>query len=157
MPTVYMLVGVPGSGKSTWLTNNVRQNGNDAVWSLSTDDYIEDIARQEGKTYNDVFKDHIKDATAHMYDELKIALGEKADLYWDQTNLSVKSRKGKIAQVPKDYTKIAVVFKIPDRDELMLRLNSRPGKTIPDHVMNSMIKNFEMPTQDEGFDGIIEV
>jgi tRNA uridine 5-carbamoylmethylation protein Kti12 len=33
-------------------------------------------------------------------------------------------------------------------------LNSRPGKVIPDHVVNDMIENFEQPTLAEGFDQI---
>jgi gluconate kinase len=51
----------------------------------------------------------------------------------------------------RDYEHIAVVFKTPDADELAKRLASRPGKNIPDHVMRSMIENFEMPTEKEGF------
>ena len=43
------------------------------------------------------------------------------------------------------------MFKTPDADELAKRLSNRPGKTIPAHVMRSMIENFDMPTEDEGF------
>jgi gluconate kinase len=43
------------------------------------------------------------------------------------------------------------VFKTPEADELKRRLESRPGKSIPDHVIKSMIDNFEMPTEEEGF------
>jgi gluconate kinase len=50
-----------------------------------------------------------------------------------------------------DYEHIAVVFRTPEPEELARRLASRPGKNIPDHVMRSMIDNFEMPTLDEGF------
>jgi gluconate kinase len=49
------------------------------------------------------------------------------------------------------YEHIAIVFKTPDTEELARRLASRPGKNIPDHVMRSMIENFDMPTEDEGF------
>jgi gluconate kinase len=50
-----------------------------------------------------------------------------------------------------DYEHIAVVFKTPEPEELARRLASRPGKNIPDHVMRSMIDNFEMPDTEEGF------
>jgi gluconate kinase len=50
-----------------------------------------------------------------------------------------------------DYEHIAIVFKTPEADELARRLASRPGKSIPDHVVRSMIDNFEMPSLDEGF------
>jgi predicted kinase len=45
MNTLYMLIGVPCAGKSTW----IKSCGIDAV-ILSTDDKIEDAAAAEGKT-----------------------------------------------------------------------------------------------------------
>jgi gluconate kinase len=50
-----------------------------------------------------------------------------------------------------------VVFKTPDPEELDRRLNSRPGKHIPKHVMKSMLENWDEPSEDEGFDKIIYV
>ena len=149
MTTLYMMIGVPASGKSTWLKN---QDTRESV-RLSTDDYIESQAIN-GKTYNDVFKDTIKAATAAMYRDLEFGISMGMDLYWDQTNLSAKSRAGKLQKIPQNYEKVAVVFPTPDEDTLKKRLNSRPGKTIPPHVMNSMIDNFEMPTLAEGFHSI---
>jgi gluconate kinase len=72
------------------------------------------------------------------------------DIIWDQTSTSVKARARKFNMLP-DYDHIAVVFKTPESDELAQRLASRPGKNIPDHVIRSMIDNFEMPTEEEGF------
>jgi gluconate kinase len=50
-----------------------------------------------------------------------------------------------------DYYHIAVVFKTPNKEELTRRLNSRPGKFIPDEVVENMIANFEMPSENEGY------
>ena len=72
------------------------------------------------------------------------------DIIWDQTSTTVKTRARKFNMLP-DYEHIAVVFKTPEADELALRLASRPGKHIPDHVMRSMIDHFEMPDEEEGF------
>ena len=52
------------------------------------------------------------------------------------------------------YTKIAIVFKIPEMEELMKRLSSRPGKVIPWEVVSQMISSFEHPSLEEGFDQI---
>jgi hypothetical protein len=38
--------------------------------------------------------------------------------------------------------------------ELKQRLASRPGKEIPDAVVEGMLASFEMPTEEEGFDEI---
>jgi predicted kinase len=72
------------------------------------------------------------------------------DIIWDQTSLTEKSRIRKFNMLP-DYEHIAVVFKTPEPEELARRLTSRPGKNIPDGVMKSMIRGFQMPTEAEGF------
>jgi tRNA uridine 5-carbamoylmethylation protein Kti12 len=43
------------------------------------------------------------------------------------------------------------VFKTPDPEELSRRLASRPGKIIPEEIVQDMINKFEMPTLEEGF------
>ncbi len=145
MPTVYMMIGVPGSGKSTWI-NNQHWAGNCAL--VSTDKLIELEAGRQGKTYNDVFNDYIKEATRIMNEDVKAAVEAGQDIIWDQTNTSKKSRKSKLAQVS-GYRKVAVVFDVPQEDELKRRLDGRPGKNIPWSVMESMIKNLEVPTEGE--------
>jgi gluconate kinase len=50
-----------------------------------------------------------------------------------------------------DYYAIAVVFETPSRIELKRRLDSRPGKEIPEAVLEGMLASFEMPTDEEGF------
>ena len=149
MPTLFMLIGVPGSGKSTW----IRSRNHDAVVA-STDDKIEAAAAAQGLTYNDVFDAEIKAANAAMREDVKQAVKDKRDIIWDQTNLTAKSRRGKLGQVPKHYERIALYFPTPDGAELERRLGSRPGKTIPAHVMASMIASLELPTAGEGFDQI---
>ena len=52
--------------------------------------------------------------------------------------------------LPEYYT-IAVVFRTPPRDELDVRLSSRPGKHIPKNVVDDMIANWEEPSLEEGF------
>jgi len=85
-----------------------------------------------------------------MANQALICQANGLDVIWDQTSTTVTSRRKKFNTLPK-YEHIAVVFKTPDADELAKRLASRPGKNIPDSVMQSMIDGFEMPTEDEGF------
>jgi shikimate kinase len=56
MNKCYQLIGVPCAGKSTWIK--------DQIWALgltvvSTDSFVEDYARTQGKTYKEVFKDYM--------------------------------------------------------------------------------------------------
>lgn len=147
MPKLYMLIGVPGSGKSTWISN---QEWSKDCSIVSSDNLIEYRAKQLGKTYNEIFSDYIGTATKLMDDQVLDAMANSVDIIWDQTNTSVKSRKAKLAKL-KDYEKIAVVFTTPPVDELNRRLASRPGKAIPTDVMTRMIAGLEMPTEAEGF------
>ena len=152
MQTLYMLIGVPGAGKSTWIKNC----GIDAV-ILSTDDKIEAAAVAEGKTYNDMFKSVIGAAEKQMHADAAAAFAAGRDVIWDQTNVTAKTRGKKLNRVPAHYEKVAVYFVTPDNAELQRRLANRPGKTIPANIVMGMVSQLEMPTVEEGFDRIIVV
>ena len=143
----YQLIGVPGAGKSTWIKN---QDWAKDLPVVSTDNFVEAYAKEQGKTYNEVFKDYMPIAVKLMANQALICAANGKDVIWDQTSTTINSRKRKFNTLPK-YEHIAVVFRTPDPDELARRLASRPGKNIPDHVMKSMIDGFQMPTEDEGF------
>ena len=147
MAKCYQLIGVPGAGKSTWIKN--QDWAKDCV-VVSTDEFVEYYAKQQGKTYNEVFDDYMPTAVKLMADQVVRAREQGKDIIWDQTSVSVKSRKKKFNMLWA-YDHIAVVFYAPDTEELTRRLNSRPGKSIPDHVIASMLQHFEMPTVEEGF------
>lgn len=150
MPTVYVLVGVPGSGKSTWIRN---QDWTGDCVVVSTDAFVEYYAKQQGKTYNDVFDAYMPTAVKLMADQVVQAREEGRDIIWDQTSTTVASRKKKFKMLP-DYRAVAVVFPTPDPAELERRLASRPGKNIPWNVMQGMISGLKVPTEAEGFDEI---
>jgi predicted kinase len=147
MAKCYQLVGVPASGKSTWIKN--QEWSNDCV-VVSTDEFVEAYAKEVGSTYSEVFDEYMPTAVKLMADQVIQAREADKDIIWDQTSTGVKARARKFNMLP-DYEHIAIVFKTPEADELARRLASRPGKSIPDHVVRSMIDNFEMPSLDEGF------
>lgn len=148
MPKLYMLIGVPASGKSTWRTQHA---GDAAV--ISTDDIIEQTAVASERTYNEVFKENIKFATEMATARAKHAFATGEDVVWDQTNLTQKSRKSKLAMVPDEYERIAVVFLTPDDAEWQRRLD-RPGKSIPQNILMGMRDTMQFPDPEEGFDRI---
>jgi len=117
---------------------------------VSTDNFVEAYAKEQGKTYSEVFVDYMPTAVDLMVKAVVHAREHGHDIIWDQTSTTVKSRKKKFNMLP-DYEHIAVVFKTPEHTELMRRLMSRPGKDIPDHVVASMIASWEDPTEEEGF------
>lgn len=149
MKKIYILVGIPGSGKSTWLK--------DQSWLkdsivISSDNHIEAYATSIGKTYNDVYRDYIKTAEKLVKRDIATAIISDKDVVIDQTNVTAKGRKKKL-NLFKNHYKIAVVFKILD-DELYTRLHSRPGKYISKRSIDKMKMMYEVPSLDEGFDEI---
>ena len=150
MKQLYVLVGVPASGKSTWIKNQDWALGLNIV---STDVWVEDYANRMGKTYSDVFDEYMPIAVKLMADHAVKCRENNHDIIWDQTSTTVLSRAKKIRMLP-DYYKIAVVFKTPPMEELKARLASRAGKVVPMEVVESMITNWEEPTKEEGFDEI---
>jgi len=147
MPRCYQLIGVPGSGKSTWVDSQ--------DWALlcarvSTDKWVEIYAAEVGRTYSEVFTDFMPTAVKLMSKEVVAARESGRDIIWDQTSTTIASRTRKFNMLP-DYEHIAVVFETPSRIELTRRLNSRPGKVIPDVVIEGMLASFAIPTEDEGF------
>lgn len=153
MPKLYVLVGVPASGKSTWVTNQ--------IWAkdcklVSTDIHVEQYAKSVGKTYTEVFKDYMPTAIELMMTDVISARKECKDIIWDQTSTNLASRARKFHSLP-EYYKIAVVFPTPVKSVLEARLASRPGKIVPPEVVADMQQNFVMPTLEEGFDEIWNV
>jgi predicted kinase len=156
MPELVMLCGIPCSGKSTYVNKLKKLDyWKDAV-VLSTDNYIEKQAQRCGLTYNQIFDDVIDDATR----ELELAFIEAKDkgknIIWDQTNLSIKARKKKLAKLPSLYARGVIYFDIT-LEEALRRNENREGKYIPKSVLKRMYHQFEVPTIEEGFDYVEKV
>jgi predicted kinase len=151
MPKCYQLIGVPASGKSTWYKNQdwLGEDKKDHKY-VSTDQHVEGYARDQGKTYSEVFEEYMPTAVQQMMVNVNFAAALKMDIVWDQTSTTIASRGRKFNALP-DYEHIAVVFRTPDRSELDVRLSGRPGKHIPKNVIDSMIAGWEEPSLEEGF------
>lgn len=155
----YILVGISGTGKSTWRNHLVKFHTNYPFVILSTDDIIDHLAKKKGKTYTDIFMDEIGEATVTVARQSKRAFDHGLPVIWDNTNLTTKGRKKKLDTIPKDYKITAVVFREPSGTQLQDRLNSRAikeGKIIPKVVLERQRNSFNEPTLEEGFDEIIE-
>lgn len=157
-PILYMLIGVPSSGKSTWIASHDWDWNNTVI--ISTDNIIDRRAEAQGKTYSDVFQSEIKSATAEMEQNLRQAIKANKNIIWDQTNLTPKTRRSKLEKIPNNYKKIAVFFKTPSEQELHNRLTKRAteiGKHIPRNIVLGMISQITPPSYDEGFDEIVSI
>jgi predicted kinase len=153
MTKCYQLIGVPGAGKSTWIKNQVWALG---LTIVSTDQHVHAYAKQQGKTYDEVFKDYMPTAVDLMAEQVIRAREQGHTIIWDQTSTTVKSRARKFNMLP-DYWHVAVVFPTPEIEVLKERISWRVGQPIPWEVVQGMIDNFEYPTNEEGFKEIWRV
>lgn len=158
-PIIMILVGLPGSGKSTWINNLVETDDAKHYVVLSSDALIEAYAKSQGKTYNEVFKDAIKQCEKDLKIMFQDAIKTKRNIIIDQTNLTVKKRTYILSHVPKDYDKIVVHF-TADLGIVKERLEKREaetGKHIPWKVVEDMYTRLEVPTLEEGFGQILMI
>jgi predicted kinase len=148
-----MLCGIPTSGKSTYVEKLLKLDYWQNSVVLSTDYFIEFYAKQHRKTYNEVFYDVIRTAIIKTNALLKFALENNKHIIWDQTNLSISSRKEKLSKIPKNYHRSAMYFEI-SLEEALRRNEVRKltGKEIPVKVLKNMHNKFVIPTIEEGFE-----
>jgi predicted kinase len=151
MPECVFLCGIPCCGKSTY----AEKLKTIPYWSnaviLSTDNYIEKQAQRMGMTYNQIFDDVIDDATRELELEFIMAKDKGKNLIWDQTNLTVKTRRKKLLKIPSFYARGVIYFEI-SLEEALERNKNREGKFIPESILKRMYHQFEVPTLEEGFD-----
>lgn len=157
MSSLYVFVGLPGSGKST-IRQKYEQILGD-VFVYSTDDYIEARASEQGKTYDEVFQTEISHAQKVMETRLDDAIRNGKNVLWDQTNLGLKKRRVILHRFRNSYYYTFCIAIVPPQTddewkELNRRLNNRHGKTIPDPILTSMANNYISPTRHEGFNEI---
>lgn len=149
------MIGVPGSGKSTECKNLLDEFPGIAI--VSTDQYIEELAHKIGKTYNEVYREAEPIAQKLMKAQLSHLFKNNERFIWDQTNISVKSRKKKLARLKQEkYEVIAIAIEL-SYEELTKRVNKRianGGKSISWKITKEMMDNYQSPTYAEGFSEI---
>lgn len=152
MPTCYMLIGLPGSGKST-ISEGLLKDMPDLI-IVSTDEYIEKYARERGKKYEEVYREAGEDAQKWMNVRIRQIINEKKNFAWDQTNVFKSARKKKISMLEQNkYDVVAVALHLSE-EELERRLINRVakgGKKISYKIIQDMKASYELPSYEERF------
>lgn len=166
MPEYIMLIGLPGSGKSTWIKSHKAANPDKDFKVVSSDDIIEEWGQDdpdcqdEEKQFNYglAFDKYGRPAMKEMNRRFAEYVKNGENIIHDQTNMSIKSRKGKLSQA-KDYIKKAVTFTLTDQ-EWQRRYDKRKAETkkeVPVMVIRNMAKSYQAPTRAEGFEEITTI
>lgn len=155
---MYVLIGLPAAGKSTW-RNQFLSDKDDFVVA-SSDDIIDRMCAEKGITYNDGFKDFIGPASSEFKAVLAGALRDKKSVIVDRTNMTVNGRKQYVQMARRaGYKLIAVDFRIAVEEAIkrMVVRAEKESKYIPLNIMYSMNESYKEPTIEEGFDEILVV
>lgn len=147
---VVFLIGLPGSGKSTYREANYR----DYFWVSRDDIILVEGARKADKAVNyndcwDLVDQQEIDRKLQACIQRAAVLESKVII--DMTNLTKKQRLQKL-KFFKDFKKKAIVL-LPTLETTYERLEGRANKTIPQKVIKNMIMGFVPPGYDE-FDEI---
>ena len=141
-PVFNMVVGLPGSGKSQFCKNNLTE---DSI-HISSDDIRKEIL---GDVNNQDFNGQVFQVMAQR---TLNALQNGISVFYDATNLSYKNRKSILSQLP-DYV-IKKCFIIWTSIEICIERDSKRDRIVGKEVINRMVKSFNAPYFDEGFDNI---
>ena len=149
--TLYITVGLPGSGKSTYVKNFIKDK---EIEYLSSDSLRAVYGKsEEDQTVTPLVFGHIK----RKVDEF---LKDGKNVLVDATSVNRKERSDYIKTAKKYGARVvAIVFKM-DRLGLIERNKKRGeqgGREVPTFVIDKMLAKYEEPSYDEGIDVIIYV
>lgn len=144
MPTFNIMVGLPGSGKSSYIRNILL---NKHYVYLSSDDIRTDMFGFEDQTHNSEVFDRMQKETVK-------ALLAGFDVIYDATNISKKRRRN-IIQLAKEKGAVINAYLICTPISVILERNiTRVERKIPWDKLVQMIQTIEVPMYYEGFDNI---
>lgn len=140
--TVHMMIGLPGSGKSTrakTLTGTY----------ICPDEIREELCEGDRS-------DQSKNAEVWglAYGRMSEALRNGEDVVFDATCTTKKTRKRLMAISLMNNAKVIGHLVMPNLDLVYERNSNRRWK-VPLEVIDRMVRQFEMPCKTEGFDRII--
>lgn len=143
-PKFIMLIGLPGSGKSTWAEKYIKENSNTLI--ISSDKIRKELFNDENS----------QEDNNRVFYEMEIRtlqnLNNGVDVIYDATNVVRKRRKVLLDKLPTFVIKEAYEIWTPitvciDRD---IHRERHVGKD----VINKFVKIYQPPFFDEGWDHI---
>ena len=139
MAKVYVMCGLPGSGKTT-IARQIAADLDAVV--ISSDSIREELYGDESVQSNPSVVFNVLYSRAHA------AIDDNLSVILDATNVKKRDRARVFKEFP-DNEIAAFVINTPV--EVCKQRNGERERVVPEYVIDRMAKSFEMPTREEGF------
>lgn len=143
-PILYMLCGIPASGKTTWAMNFIKKHSDEQeIHYVSRDSIRFELVEPQEEYFS-----HEKDVFHIFFSVIAAFLSTNVDVIADATHLNKKSRAKLIRAIDtvfSDYNIIYVYFNIPI-EECARRNAKREGRArVPETVLEQMYHQYREP------------
>lgn len=143
---LYMLIGIPGTGKST-LRNKLYTKINALI--VCPDDLRNMMLNAEHSHLH--FEQSIEPAIwSSIYYILESTMELQRNIIYDATNIN-KSSRFKIIEIAKEHGYDVVGIVMTASSELAIKRDSERKRSVGSLVMKRMIASYQPPSLDEGF------
>jgi len=144
LPVMYMLVGLPGSGKSTY-AKIIAKKSNSVIYSS-------DAIREELYGSEEIQGDS-QTVFQMLHSCIKDELRNNVNVIYDACNISYKRRMGFLQELKKiPCYKVCIFIAAPYCE--CIKNNENRERCVPVSVIDRMYKHFDVPCEYEGWDDI---
>lgn len=147
IPRFCMVVGLPGSGKSSFIEDVLCKQGIDIKYVHSSDSIRQEL-------FNDINnQDNNNLVFETLHTRIKEDLKNGNSCVYDATNIHEKYRRAFLQEL-KNIPCKKECYIIATPYEICLERDKQRDRTVGEEVIKRMYKTFNIPTDREGWDGI---
>ena len=145
MSKLFMLIGIPGSGKST-AAQKLSEIYNAPIYS--SDDIRKEL-------YGDAsVQDNPKKVFDILHKRIIEGLNKYSNVIYDATNIYSKYRKEFLESLPIDDARYNICIVLAERPDVCIKRQSLRERQVPEEVIRKMADRLQFPIYDEGWDEI---